>query len=65
MDAAMTHGVTTQLKTARLMQVMADAVRSGDMQRVNSLAAMMRKELTAAQLGVAGQIRVTGIDQTP
>lgn len=44
-DAALSAGFTTQLKTARAMQQLADAVRSGNMERVNGAVALLQREL--------------------
>lgn len=45
-DAALSAGFTTQLQTARAMQRLADAVRSGSMERVNGAIALLQRELT-------------------
>jgi hypothetical protein len=52
-DAALTSGFTTQLKTAALMQRLATAIRSGDVGRVHSLTATLKRAgvPAAAQVG--------------
>lgn len=44
-DAALSAGVTTQLKTAALMQRLANAVRAGSMERVNGVLSLLSREL--------------------
>ena len=48
-DQMLSSGMTTKLKTARLMQNLADAIRAGDMQRVNGVVTLLQKEMRAAQ----------------
>lgn len=50
-DQMLASGMTTKLKTARLMQNLADAIRSGDMGRVNGVTTLIEKEMRAAQAG--------------
>jgi hypothetical protein len=44
-ESALASGATTQLKTAALMQRMADAIRTGNMARVDTVTALLKREL--------------------
>lgn len=50
MDAALSSGVTTKLQTAKYMTQLAEAIRSGNVSKVNFLSGKLKAAVRAAQL---------------
>lgn len=63
-DQMLASGMTTKLKTARLMQNMADAIRSGDMGRVDGFLALIKRELKTTGTVQAGRLTSPNESQT-
>lgn len=76
-DQALASGFTTKLKTARLMQSLADAIRDGSVSRANTLTSLLEREIQGAKRVATttatrtapiqsgrGRIVVTGLETT-
>ena len=60
LDAAMGSGITVQLKTAKLMQSLATAIRSGNVDAINGLTAKLRAAQASSIVG-----RTTSPSESP
>lgn len=64
-DQMLSSGMTTKLKTARLMQNLADAIRAGDTGRVDGLLVLIRRELKTTVPVQAGRLTSPSESQRP